>query len=339
MFLIYFDVVGRPVHHLIVDVFQQDGLRCVGSPVAVDMRRNVVNVVAAEFVKVRRIAPVGRKAVVHGNLVIMVHRGSPFLYRHVQVDESLIGHRGVPVVGIRIKDDLVRIARHQVGARIGCGSRQRGRMNVPGFQHPGVGRVVDQFFGHLSRRLVIGAVTEVHPDLGNAPFERHIDVLIGFRTVVEYRRDRLTVHQQIGLHRIGIQSLGNDRRFQLREGHRPCGGRTRIRHDINRIPGIFRECAPVLRNAVPGHSVDRHDALVMGAGVFSLFVDKYVEGRNLIFVQRLLSVFGRLRPPLYRQQDLKRQVIAVRGGAVRIFLARCGEEQDGQRKDRSYDML
>ena len=276
----------------------------------------------------RRIAPVGRKAVVHGNLVIMVHRGSPFLYRHVQVDESLIGHRGVPVVGIRIKDDLVRIARHQVGARIGCGSRQRGRMNVPGFQHPGVGRVVDQFFGHLSRRLVIGAVTE-----------RHIDVLIGFRTVVEYRRDRLTVHQQIGLHRIGIQSLGNDRRFQLREGHRPCGGRTRIRHDINRIPGIFRECAPVLRNAVPGHSVDRHDALVMGAGVFSLFVDKYVEGRNLIFVQRLLSVFGRLRPPLYRQQDLKRQVIAVRGGAVRIFLARCGEEQDGQRKDRSYDML
>ncbi len=67
----------------------------------------------------------------------------------------------------------------------------------------------------------------------------------------------------------GFKAWATTAAFSLREGHRPCGGRTRIRHDINRIPGIFRECAPVLRNAVPGHSVDRHDALVMGAGVFS----------------------------------------------------------------------
>ncbi len=78
---------------------------------------------------------------------------------------------------------------------------------------------------------------------------------------------------------------------------------------------------------------------LMGAGVFSLFVDKYVEGSEILFSFSASPCFGRLRPPLYRQQDLKRQVIAVRGGAVRIFLARCGEEQDGQRKDRSYDML
>ena len=94
----YVHVVGRPVDHLVIDTFQCNRFRCARSSVAVDMRSDVVNVVAPQFVQVGRVIPIGREPVVCGNFVIMVFGTRSFSDRYVQVNECLVGYCAVPVV-------------------------------------------------------------------------------------------------------------------------------------------------------------------------------------------------------------------------------------------------